>query len=81
MEYGADTLEIHTDSLDKAKNVLLVDDVLATGGTMCAAIELIELCGGKITGIITLMEIAALGGREKILQKYPHVTITSLAIC
>jgi adenine phosphoribosyltransferase len=81
LEYGADTLEIHTDSLDKAKNVLLVDDVLATGGTMCAAIELIELCGGKITGIITLMEIAALGGREKILQKYPHVTITSIAIC
>lgn len=66
LEYGTDTLEVHNDAIDKGSNVLMVDDLLATGGTMAAACELIEKIGGKIAGISFLVELTELNGREKL---------------
>jgi adenine phosphoribosyltransferase len=69
LEYGQDVVEIHTDAIQPGTNVLVVDDLLATGGTVAAACELIELLGGNIVGLTFLIELADLKGREK-LQKY-----------
>ncbi|MBN2454997.1 MAG: adenine phosphoribosyltransferase [Sedimentisphaerales bacterium] len=66
LEYGTDTLEVHSDAVDKGSNVLMVDDLLATGGTMAAACELIEKIGGKIAGITFLIELTELAGRDKL---------------
>ena len=66
LEYGKDTLEIHIDAVKKNSKILMVDDLLATGGTMAAACRLIEKIGGKIEGIAFLIELADLKGREKL---------------
>jgi len=66
LEYGTDTLEVHIDAVKKAANVLMVDDLLATGGTMAAACKLIEKIGGKILGISFLIELNDLAGRDKL---------------
>jgi adenine phosphoribosyltransferase len=66
LEYGTDTLEIHRDALKGRSKVLMVDDLLATGGTMAAACRLIEKIGGVVVGIAFLVELVALGGREKL---------------
>ena len=66
LEYGTDTLEVHVDAIKNQAKVLMVDDLLATGGTMASACKLIEKIGGQIAGIVFLIELAALGGREKI---------------
>jgi adenine phosphoribosyltransferase len=66
LEYGTDTLEVHVDAIKKGTNVLLVDDLLATGGTMNAACSLIEKVGGTISGISFLIELPGLSGREKL---------------
>jgi adenine phosphoribosyltransferase len=66
LEYGTDTLEIHTDAIKKNSRVLMVDDLLATGGTMAAACKLIEKIGGSVAGITFLIELKDLNGREKI---------------
>jgi len=66
LEYGTDTLEVHSDAVENGARVLLVDDLLATGGTMAAACELIEKIGGQIAGIVFLIELCELGGREKL---------------
>ncbi len=66
LEYGTDTLEVHVDAIKKGTNVLLVDDLLATGGTMNAACSLIEKVGGTISGISFLIELPGLNGREKL---------------
>ena len=66
LEYGTDTLEIHQDGLHKGARVLLVDDLLATGGTMRATMELIEQCGGTIVELAFLIELTALNGRERL---------------
>jgi adenine phosphoribosyltransferase len=66
LEYGTDTLEIHQDAIKKGANVLMVDDLLATGGTMNAACELIENIGGKIAGVSFVIELLDLKGREKL---------------
>ncbi len=66
LEYGTDTLEVHTDAVKKGSSVLMIDDLLATGGTMAAACRLIEKIGGRIEGIAFLIELAALQGRKKI---------------
>ena len=66
LEYGTDTLEIHTDAVTKGQRVLIVDDLLATGGTMKACCDLIHKLGGEIVGISVLIELTALPGREKI---------------
>jgi len=66
LEYGTDTLEVHTDAVDKGAKVLMVDDLLATGGTMAAACKLIEKIGGQIIGISFLIELAELASRDKL---------------
>ena len=66
LEYGTDTLEVHCDAVENGGKVLMVDDLLATGGTMAAACKLIEKIGGIVAGIAFLVELADLQGREKI---------------
>ncbi|MGH7884711.1 MAG: adenine phosphoribosyltransferase [Thermodesulfobacteriota bacterium] len=66
LEYGKDTLEIHKDAINKESNVVIVDDLLATGGTAGAAGKLIEQLGGKISGYIFLIELTELKGAEKL---------------
>jgi len=70
LEYGTDTLEMHTDALAPGARVLLVDDLLATGGTMAACCEMVEKAGGRILGVEFLIELSFLKGREK-LRAYP----------
>ena len=70
LEYGTATLEMHADSLRPGARVLVVDDVLATGGTLGAAIGLVERLGGVVAAVSVVVELAALGGRERIA---PHV--------
>lgn len=66
LEYGTDSLEIHTDSVSAGQHVLMVDDLLATGGTMDASCQLIEQLGAHIVGITVLIELTCLAGREKL---------------
>jgi len=66
LEYGTDTLEIHTDAVTDGQRILIVDDVLATGGTMKASCDLVEQLGGEIIGITVLLELSALSGRTQI---------------
>ena len=63
---GTDTLQVHIDAVSKGAEVLMVDDLLATGGTMAAACKLIEKIGGKIAGITFLIELVELSGRKKL---------------
>ncbi|MEF3279457.1 MAG: adenine phosphoribosyltransferase [Elusimicrobiota bacterium] len=66
LEYGQDTLQIHEDALKKGENVIIVDDVLATGGTANAVCKLIEKLGGNVYEIFMLIELEFLKGREKL---------------
>jgi adenine phosphoribosyltransferase len=66
LEYGTDALEIHRDAIDKGEQVLIVDDVLATGGTAAAVTTLVEKLGGKIAGLGFVIELDFLKGRDKI---------------
>ena len=76
LEYGTDTLEVHNDAVRKGAKVLMVDDLLATGGTMAASCKLIEKIGGQIVGISFLIELCDLAGREK-LSGYKIKTVIS----
>ncbi|MDD5428565.1 MAG: adenine phosphoribosyltransferase [Candidatus Omnitrophica bacterium] len=80
LEYGKDTLEIHQDALKKGDNVLIVDDLLATGGTCKAVTELIEKMGGKIVGLAFLIELLPLKGREKF-KGYDVVSLIQDEYC
>src|SRR3954469_15809074 len=66
LEYGKDTLEMHADAIVRGQRVLIVDDVLATGGTMKACCELVQDLGGELVGVAVLIELAALSGRAKV---------------
>ena len=66
LEYGTDTMEIHADAIQPGQRVLMVDDLLATGGTMKACCELVEKLGGEIIGVAMLIELVALKGRDKL---------------
>ncbi len=66
LEYGTATIEMHKDSVKKGPKVLIVDDLIATGGTTEAMIKLIESLGGEVVGVVVLIELAGLNGREKI---------------
>jgi adenine phosphoribosyltransferase len=66
LEYGTDTIEIHTDAVRRGTKVLMVDDLLATGGTMAAACGLVEELGGEILGVSFVIELEFLKGREKL---------------
>jgi adenine phosphoribosyltransferase len=74
LEYGTDTLEIHEDALKQGVRVLIVDDLLATGGTVKAVTELVESQGAKIVGIAFVIELVDLSGRSK-LSKYSVVSL------
>jgi len=76
LEYGTDTLEVHSDAVTKGAKVLMVDDLLATGGTMQAACELIEKIHGKVVGIAFLIELSDLAGREKLRPYKIHTLIS-----
>ena len=69
LEYGTNTLEIHTDAIEKGQKVLIVDDLLATGGTAKATCNLVERLGGDVVGIAFIIELTFLNGREQ-LQDY-----------
>ena len=66
LEYGTDTLEIHKDAITPGNRVLMVDDLLATGGTMAASCDLVESLGGKIVGCAFIIELGFLNGKEKL---------------
>lgn len=74
LEYGQDTLEMHTDALREADRVVLVDDLLATGGTIKACIELTEHCKATVVGCAFLIELGFLGGR-KLLDGYDVLSL------
>ncbi|HIJ52332.1 MAG TPA: adenine phosphoribosyltransferase [Planctomycetes bacterium] len=76
LEYGTDTLQVHIDAIETGAKVLMVDDLLATGGTMVAACKLIEKIGGRIAGITVLIELSELAGRNK-LEGYNISTVIS----
>lgn len=69
LEYGSNTIEMHEDAIEKGENVLLFDDLLATGGTMKAAANMVKKLGGKVDSILFLVELTFLKGRDK-LQNY-----------
>jgi len=75
LEYGTDSLEIHVDAIEKGDKVLLVDDLLATGGTLAASARLITRLGGEVEGILTVVELSFLNGRDKLegLPYYPLI--------
>ena len=66
LEYGTDTLEIHTDAIKSGQRVMLIDDLLATGGTIAACAELAEKLGGKVVGAAFVIELSFLNGRRKL---------------
>ncbi len=66
LEYGSATIEMHKDSIKPGQKVVIIDDLIATGGTIEAAIKLIEQLGGEVVKVIFLMELAGLKGREKL---------------
>jgi len=66
LEYGTDAVEMHQDAVRPGERVLLVDDLLATGGTMNAACRLVESCGGKVAGCAFVVELSFLSGRKKL---------------
>ena len=66
LEYGADRLELHTDGIERGEQVLLVDDLIATGGTAEAALRLIGIAGGSVVGCAFVVDLPDLGGRERI---------------
>lgn len=77
LEYGTATLELHADSIRPGQRVLVVDDVLATGGTLAATVELVERVGGVVTAVSVVVELAALGGRERIAPHAVHALWTT----
>ncbi|MSO42965.1 MAG: adenine phosphoribosyltransferase [Candidatus Planktophila sp.] len=80
LEYGSDTLEMHVDAISQGEDVLLIDDVIATGGTICAAIDLIHRSGGRVAHVLTLLEIDGLSGRQTLYEKFPDIPLTSLVV-
>lgn len=66
LEYGSATIEMHKDSVSEGQKVVIVDDLIATGGTLEASVKLVEKLGGEVAKIISLMELAGLNGRKKL---------------
>jgi len=77
-EYESDLIEIHEDAIEKGQNILLVDDLLATGGTMKADIELVEKLGGNVVGLGFLIELGYLEGRKDIENNYDVYSLIQL---
>lgn len=75
LEYGSDALEVHADAFSAGESVLIVDDVLATGGTAAAAAELVERLGARVTALVFCIELAALGGRTRLSGRPAHAVL------
>ncbi|GGH48303.1 adenine phosphoribosyltransferase [Paenibacillus sp. JGP012] len=75
LEYGKDTLAMHTDAIEKGQNVLIADDLLATGGTIATSINLIEQLGGNVVGAAFLIELNDLNGRAKLPENMNVFTL------
>ncbi len=75
LEYGKDTLEMHADAIVKGQRVLVVDDLLATGGTMKACCDMVHRLGGELAGLAVLIELAGLKGRDKLGPTAVHSVI------
>ncbi len=75
LEYGTATLEIHRDAITRGQRVLVVDDLLATGGTVLGTIELVRRLGGEIAGLSFMVELTALGGRDKLGEFAIHTLL------
>ena len=80
LEYGNDTLEIQEGVLNRGDRVLLIDDVLATGGTLVAGVKLIHQCGAVVESVAVALEIAELPGRDKFVGAFPDISLSSLFI-
>ena len=76
LEYGEATLEVHQDAFVAGHRVLVVDDVLATGGTAGAALDLVEQAGGTVAGFTVLLELGFLDGRERLAPRTVHALLT-----
>jgi len=75
LEYGSDAVEIHVDAVRPGERVLLVDDLVATGGTAAAAVELLRKAGAEVVGCAFLIELGSLGGRERLAIDPVHVVL------
>lgn len=75
LEYGTDSLEVHDDAIEKGQRVLIVDDLLATGGTAAAVTKLVKKLGGRIAGLAFLVELDFLPGRQKLEGERLHVVL------
>ena len=76
LEYGTDSLQVHRDSVPRGARVLIIDDVLATGGTAQAKVELVEGLGGVVAGVAFVIELTFLGGRERLKGHDVHALIS-----
>jgi adenine phosphoribosyltransferase len=76
LEYGTDVVEMHVDAVEAGQRVLIVDDLIATGGTAAAAVALVRRAGGDVAGASFLIELAALGGRARL----PNVEVHSVVV-
>lgn len=75
LEYGSDSLEMHSDAIEAGQRVLIVDDLLATGGTARATVDLVARLGGKVHALAFLIELSVLNGRQKLAGQNLHVVL------
>ncbi len=78
LEYGSNVLQVHRDAFAPGDRVLIVDDVLATGGTAAAAVRLVEQDGGQVVGLSVLLELGFLGGRATLAGAHPQLPVHAL---
>jgi adenine phosphoribosyltransferase len=78
LEYGSAALQVHRDAFTPGDRVLVVDDVLATGGTAVAAVSLVQAAGAEVVGLAVLMELAFLGGRTTLAGAHPELDVHAL---
>ena len=81
LEYGTDSLEMHRDAIDPGQRVLIVDDLLATGGTARATVDLVKEIGGTVAGVAFLIELADLKGRARLAGENVHVVLAYYRRC
>jgi adenine phosphoribosyltransferase len=74
LEYGSTSLELHQDALVPGRRAVIVDDVIATGGTACAAIDLVRMTGAEVVGFMAVLDLPALGGGVRIRERGVPVT-------